>query len=210
MKEFYHSKATHTSANKMKISSRKKQFLDESLKMIHKKGYKATTMRDLADEMGFEVSNIYNFIDSKESLLETYLFQISADFHSGIDHIMDSSHDPSGKLKALISLNINLTSTKPYQVGLLVNEWRNLKEPNLSKFVNEREEYEQKVRIIITDGIKSGHFRKFDSDILTHTVLASVRWVYNWYIDRTEEVNPYELEKQLTDFIFNGVNRMVE
>ncbi|CAN5209450.1 hypothetical protein BH23BAC3_BH23BAC3_10890 [soil metagenome] len=192
----------------MKISSRKKQFLDESLKMIHKKGYKATTMRDLADQMGFEVSNIYNFIDSKESLLETYLFQISEDFHTGINHIMKSSHDPSGKLKALVSLNIHLTSTKPYQVGLLVNEWRNLKEPKLSKFVNERTEYERKVRIIIEEGIKKGHFRQFDIDVITFAVLSSVRWVYNWYIDRTDEINPYELEKQLTEFIFNGVNHL--
>ncbi len=191
----------------MKISSRKKQFLDESLKMIHKKGYKATTMRDLAGQMGFEVSNIYNFIESKESLLETYLFQISEDFHTGINHIMKSSHDPSGKLKALISLNIKLTSTKPYQVGLLVNEWRNLQEPKLSKFVDKRTQYEKKVRIIIEEGIEDGQFRRFDIDIITHTVLASVRWIYYWYIDHSENINPYELEKQVTDFIFNGVNR---
>jgi AcrR family transcriptional regulator len=61
-------------------SPRKKQFLDESLKMIHEKGYKATTMRDLAERMGFEVSNIYNFIDSKEALLETYLFRLQRIF----------------------------------------------------------------------------------------------------------------------------------
>lgn len=186
-------------------SPRKKHFLDESLKMIHEKGYKATTMRDLADRMGFEVSNIYNFIDSKEALLETYLFQISEDFHSGIDHILESSYSPAEKLKALISLNINLTSTKPYQVGLLVNEWRNLQEPKLSKFVNRRSEYEGKVREIIQDGMDDGSFRPFDIDIITHSILSSVRWIYYWYTDHSEEVNPIELEKQLTEFVFGGI-----
>lgn len=186
-------------------SPRKKKFLDESLKMIHEKGYKATTMRDLAERMGFEVSNIYNFIESKEALLESYLFQISEDFHSGIDHILDSSYTPTDKLKALVSLNIRLTSTKPYQVGLLVNEWRNLKEPKLTKFVNRRDEYEQKVRVIIKEGIESGEFRQFDMDIITHAVLSSVRWIYYWYTDHTEEANPVELEKQLTEFILGGV-----
>ncbi|MEX0662550.1 MAG: TetR/AcrR family transcriptional regulator [Balneolaceae bacterium] len=189
----------------LKISPRKKKFLDESLKMIHEKGYKATTMRDLAEKMGFEVSNIYNFIDSKEALLETYLFQISEDFHTGIDHIMESSYDPVEKLKALVSLNINLTSTKPYQVGLLVNEWRNLKDPKLTEFVDRRAEYEQKVRVIIMEGIDQKQFRPFDLDIITHAVLSSVRWVYYWYTDHAEEANPYELEKQLTEFILNGV-----
>lgn len=186
-------------------SPRKKHFLDESLKMIHEKGYKATTMRDLADRMGFEVSNIYNFIDSKEALLETYLFQISEDFHSGIDHILESSYSPAEKLKALISLNINLTSTKPYQVGLLVNEWRNLQEPKLTKFVNRRSEYEGKVREIIQYGMDDGSFRPFDIDIITHSILSSVRWIYYWYTDHSEEVNPIELEKQLTEFVFGGI-----
>lgn len=186
-------------------STKKKHFIDESLKMIHEKGYKATTMRDLADRMGFEVSNIYNFIDSKEALLELYLFQISEDFHTGIDHILNSSYSPVHKLKALVSLNINLTASKPYQVGLLVNEWRNLKEPKLTKFVDRRDEYEQKVRVIIKEGIESGDFRPFDMDIITHAVLSSVRWIYYWYTDHTEEANPVELEKQLTEFILDGV-----
>lgn len=186
-------------------SPRKKKFLDESLKMIHEKGYKATTMRELADRMGFEVSNIYNFIESKEALLENYLFQISEDFHTGIDHILESSYSPAEKMKALVSLNIRLTSTKPYQVGLLVNEWRNLKEPKLAKFVNRRDKYEQKVRVIIKEGIDSGDFRPFDMDIITHAVLSSVRWIYYWYTDHTEQTNPVELEKQLTEFIFMGI-----
>lgn len=189
----------------MKTSARKKKFLDESLKMIHKKGYKATTMRDLADQMGFEVSNIYNFIDSKESLLETYLFEISEEFHQGIDHIMESSYGPVEKIMALVSLNIKLTTTKPYVVGLLVNEWRNLKEPRLTEFVDKRANYEDKVRSIINEGIKNGQFQAYDLDIITHAVLSSVRWVYSWYIDKQENVNPYELEKQLTDFILNGI-----
>lgn len=191
-------------------SPRKKQFLDESLKMIHEKGYKATTMRDLAERMGFEVSNIYNFIESKEALLENYLFQISEDFHAGIDHILESSYSPTDKLRALVSLNIRLTSTKPYQVGLLVNEWRNLKEPKLTKFADRRDEYEQKVRVIIKEGIDNGEFRPFDMDIITHAVLSSVRWIYYWYTDHTEQANPVELEKQLTEFILGGVVRSVK
>lgn len=186
-------------------SPRKKQFLDESLKMIHEKGYKATTMRDLAGRMGFEVSNIYNFIDSKEALLETCLLQIADDFHTGIDHIRDSTLTPEEKLKALVSLNINLTSTKPYQVGLLVNEWRNLKEPKLTEFLDGRNEYEEKVRQIITEGMDDGSFRPFDPDIITHAVLSSVKWIYYWYTDHSEETNPVELEKQLTEFILGGV-----
>jgi len=45
-------------------------------------------------------------------------------------------------------------------------------------------------------------------DIITHAVLSSVRWIYYWYTDHSEEVNPVELEKQLTEFVLGGVERI--
>lgn len=189
----------------MKTPTKKEKLLEESLQLIHEKGYKATTMRDLADRMGYEVSNIYNFIDSKKSLLETYLFNISGEFHKGAEHIRQSNLDPVEKLKAIIDLHVSLTTNKPYEVGLLVNEWRNLDEPKLSAFLEEKKEYQQKVESIIKEGMEEGDLHVFDLDIITHSVLSSVRWLYDWYINHTEEVNPVELKRQITRFILNGV-----
>ena len=69
--------------------TKRERFLETSLKLINEKGFKATTMRDIAQKLNCEVANIYNYVDSKQSLLETYLFGISNEFHAAIDTIIE-------------------------------------------------------------------------------------------------------------------------
>ncbi|MBT8274286.1 MAG: TetR/AcrR family transcriptional regulator [Bacteroidia bacterium] len=179
-----------------------------TLKLIHEKGFKATTMRDIASNLNFEVANVYNYIDSKQSLLESFLDDISDEFHLSIDNIMASTYSPEEKLRSLISANIQLTASKPYEVALLMNDWRHLNGNKLKDFLKRRMDYENKVSSIITEGIKRKQFRKMDIEIATYSVLASLRWLYSKYTDRVTKLNPIEIEKQISDFIFAGIGRI--
>lgn len=191
----------------MKKSNKKERFLDVVLKLIHKKGFRATTMRDIAQELNFEVANVYNYIDSKQSLLEGYLFDIQDEFHSAIDPILDSSHAPNEKFRLVVSSYIRITTKRPYEQALLVNEWRNLKEPRLQEFVERRKGYENKLRGIITEGVEQGQFRTRDVEMTTQTILATLRWLHNRCLNTESIINPMEIEKQLLDFIFNGISK---
>lgn len=186
-------------------NTRKDKLLEVSLKLIHQKGFKAVTMRDIADEMKFEPANIYKFIDSKQGLLESLIFSISDEFHNQIDLIMDSGYSSIEKLREVVSLHVRLTSTRPYEVALLVNEWRNLTADHLKEMLDRRKMYEEKIKQILEQGMASGEIRTLDSSFTMNSIMAMFNWLYNWYIEHTEEVNPVELEKQICDFIFQGV-----
>ena len=186
---------------------KQKKFFNEALKLIHKKGFKATTMRDIAKAMNFEVANVYNYIDSKNELLETYLFGMQDEFHYSLDEILGSSYDPKEKMRLVISSYIQITSKRPYEQALLVNEWRNLKAPRLQDFIERRIDYENKIKGIFRAGVKSGQFENMDIEIATATILAALRWLYKKYIDETLKINPLEIEKQLTHLIFNGISK---
>ncbi|MEZ2416197.1 TetR/AcrR family transcriptional regulator [Muriicola sp. E247] len=189
----------------MKKSTKKVRFLGVVLELIHKKGFMATTMRDIAQELNFEVANVYNYIDSKQALLEEYLFDIQDEFHSAIDPIMGSSLTATEKLNLVISSYIQITTKRPYEQALLVNEWRNLKEPKLQEFVKRRKVYENKLQGIIADGVEQGEFRPLDIEIATQTILASLRWLHMRYLDTEVKLNPVKIDKQLTDFILLAV-----
>jgi hypothetical protein len=43
-------------------------------------------------------------------------------------------------------------------------------------------------------------------EIATNSIVSSLRWSYNKYVDNTKTpINPIELEKQIMDFVFMGV-----
>lgn len=190
----------------MAKSVKKDLFFKETLKLIHEKGFRATTMRDIAERMNFEVANIYNYIDSKDALLENYVIGITKEFQTYMDNIIDSTFSPKDKLRMVISKHIQFTFEKPYQLALMANEWRNLKEPALSEYVAKRSDYISKIASILEDGVEKGEFRPMNIEIATNSIVSSLRWSYNKYVDNSNtSINPIELEKQFMNFIFNGV-----
>ena len=187
--------------------TKREEFITQSLKLIHQKGFKATTIRDIAECMNCDVANVYNYIDSKQGLLESHLFAINGEFHENVDKIIKSSYSPVEKIKKLISLYVHITVTRPLEASLLVNEWRNLKEPKLSEFIKERESFERKVKKIILEGIKDGAFRQMDPELATYTMLSSVRWLFNRYAGKKVKVNKVEVEKEIVEFVLNGLSK---
>lgn len=189
----------------MKVSTKREDFLQASLQLIHEKGFKATTMRDIAERMDFDVSNSYNYIKSKQDILELFLFRTSEAFHTAMDHILASSYPSDEKLKQVISAHIQVASQKPYEVALMVNEWRNLKEPKYTEYVTLRTLYEKKMTRLLREGIKGKVFKEMDVKIATAVILSSIRWLYDAYANAESTMNPVELERQIVGLVFVGV-----
>lgn len=187
--------------------TKREEFIEQSLKLIHQKGFKATTIRDIAECMDCDVANVYNYIDSKQGLLESHLFAINKEFHDNVDQIIKSNYPPVDKIKKLVALYVDMTVTRPLEAALLVNEWRNLKEPKLSEFIKGRESFERKVKKIIIEGINDGAFRQMNPELATYSMLSSVRWLFNKYAGKKIKVNKIEVEREIVEFVLKGLNK---
>jgi len=199
-----------TSIYLLGMKTKKEIFFENTLKLVYEKGFKATTVRDIAKNLNFEVPNVYNYIASKEAFLEAFIFNIFQEFNSHIDDILESSFPPKDKLKYVVSKHVQFTIKEPYQVALFVYDWRNLSEPKLSEFKNLREKYLSKVGSIISQGIEEGQFRPMNVEIATFLVFSSLRWIFNVIINQEDgkKMNAIELEKQITDYIFRGIDEV--
>lgn len=190
----------------MKVNTRREKFFDVSLKLIHRKGFKATTLRDIAEQLDFEVANVYNYIDSKQSLLEKYLEDIEQPFLKEAEYIFTSTLSAKKKLRYLISLHVKLASKNPYEVSLLNTEWKHLRDDKLTGFKQRRFEYKNKIKAVIEEGIETNELKSMNPDIAVNMFLASVRWVYTQYIKAGEKsINPFELEKNIAEILFDGL-----
>lgn len=189
------------------MNARRKRFFDTALKIIYEKGFKATTMRNIAEQLQCDVSNIYNYVKSKQQILENYLFLISAEFHEGIDAVLQVDISARKKLRKAVSMHVKLAIDKPYIVALLADEWRNLKGGKLEQFIAERKSYENKLNSIIEEGIANGEFITPNSQVTTYLVLSAVRWLHAIPPTLKQTVSSSDLEKQVLDFIFLGLDQ---
>ncbi len=61
-----------------KGSKTKEKILDHALKLFSSKGYKATTVRDIAGAVGIKQSALYNHFKNKDEILETLISNLTS------------------------------------------------------------------------------------------------------------------------------------
>lgn len=189
----------------MDKNPKKERFIITATELLSEKGYKAMTMRELAHRLDCDKSNIYNYISSKQNLLDKLLFEIADKFHIGISDIESSSYSALDKLKAIIRLHVKMTFENPYKMNIHANEWRFLDEERKTLFLKRRQQYEKKISAIVSEGINEKVFKSGKPNFIRNCILSSLRWLYTWKIDEKKNINPIEVEKNITEFILSGL-----
>ena len=187
--------------------TKRNQLIHESLKLINSKGYKGTTMRDIASVMNCDVANLYNFIKNKNEILESTLFSINEKFHSEVDEIIRSNYDPIDQIKLVIQLYVRLSFEDPYKMSLLTDGYKHLESKQLARFQSEKKKFEEKIESIIKRGIRQNHFKKMNSSLGLKLVLSSVRWLFENALKVSDSIGKVEIERQISDFVLDGLRK---
>jgi len=176
--------------------SRKEQIKQVAARLFRKRGFKATSMRDIAAEMHMEAPSLYNHISSKQELLEELLMMIATSFTEGMREIQTAPISSIEKLEHLIKLHVDITVDHTDAVSLLTNEWVHLDGNIASEFASLKDRYEADFKKTIKACIKDGHMEKVNVELALFSMLSTLRWLYSWY-SRNSNVNKIELELEM-------------
>ncbi len=190
------------------IINRKEQITETAAKLFRKKGYIGTTMRDLAAELGIEAASIYHHVKSKEELLETICFDMASKFILNVKEVNDIYFNAEEKLRLAIKLHIETITLNQNKSAVFLQEWRNLNEPNLSKFKMLRDQYENQFTTIIIDGENEDIFDFVDKKFAVLSILSTINFVNEWY-NPEGKMNAAEIAEKLSNFILGGLRKKI-
>jgi TetR/AcrR family transcriptional regulator, cholesterol catabolism regulator len=184
--------------------TRRDEIVSISAKLFKQKGYSATTMREIAEQVGMEAASMYNHIKGKDDILTDICFRIADEYIAQLTSIETKFTSPIEKLKALIRLHIRIVIKDADAISVANNEWKHLPEAELKRFKTARHNYETRFAKIIEEGIEKGEINDINVSVALFTILSSVRWVELWYkADR--EISPKTLEDNIVHLLMNGL-----
>lgn len=186
--------------------NRRKQIFETAAKLIRKKGYESTTMRDIASELGIEAASLYHHIKSKEQILELICFDMAARFANAIKETNDIYFNAEEKLRTCIAEHVKILTENPENAGVFLFAWRSLPEEQLEKFIKLRNEYEQGIKLIIKEGIEEDIFDNVDLKFAVFSILSIVNGVNEWY-KQDGEMTASQVSQKLSDFIMGGLRK---
>ncbi|MEM9884630.1 MAG: TetR/AcrR family transcriptional regulator [Bacteroidota bacterium] len=186
------------------MKSRKEEILAAAAKCFRKNGYKATSMKSIADEVGIQAASIYNHFASKQILLQKLSMQMANLFTDAMQDIKKSPLTNDQKLERLIALHIQLTVAHTDAIALVTGEWIHLEEAIKSDYLALRNTYENDFKAILEAGKKEGTIKAANTTLLLYSLLSSLHWLYSWY-SKNKDFNTIELEQQLTSLLLTGI-----
>lgn len=161
-------------------------------------------MRELADAVGVEAPSLYNHIGSKAEILQQICFQIAGEFTSQMDQACSVSGSKLTILESILRFHIRMMLDKFDEVFVANHEWKSLKDPDLSNFLNQRRNYEKKLISLVEEGIRMGELRQADAHVAVMTLLSAVRGLEFWQHHK-KNIDVQTLEDEMVTHLLKGI-----
>lgn len=187
------------------LRSRKAQIDRTATALFRARGFAATSMRELATELGLEAGSLYSHIKSKEEILHRVCFGLAEDFFAGFDAATRDATAPLAiQLRQAIEAHVRVLTRDSAASAVFLQEWRHLSEPARTKFLALRDQYEAGFRGLIQRGIVTGELHAPDAAFANLTLLASLNWLPTWY--RPDgKLTPDEIAHRLAEQLLQGL-----
>lgn len=192
---------------KASVNGTKKEAITKKAAFLfRKKGFAASSMRELAESVGVEAPSLYNHIGSKSEILQIICFKIANDFNMHLKEVDNNGETVLAKLEDLVRFHINMMINSYDEVFVANHEWKQLEEPYLSNFLTQRKNYENMLIDMVTVGIKNGELKKIHPYVAVLTILSAVRGLETWQSHK-KNVTITDLENNMVIHLLKGLSK---
>ena len=149
--------------------------------LFRAKGYRATTLDEIARKVGVSKPTLYGYFRSKEELLAAIFHRTMSMFERDLEQIRTNRDDPATQLRQVIRFHVGAVIAERSFLAVFFGEEANLP-PTLSRAIRRRKaRYDRMVRGIVEAGRRQGSIRTDEPRLLVFALLGMANWVYQWY-----------------------------
>lgn len=177
--------------------------------LFKEKGYKASSMRELAARVGVEAASLYNHIKSKDELLKEICFVVLKKYHENI-HLLERENISSTlKVEKIIRFHVQEMINNYEQVYVTDQNWRMMNEPGLSQYRELRTMYRRRFTALIQKGIDAGEIKKIDANSIVMIIINAIAAVDQWH-RIIHKVSSHELENIIVTILVDGIKNKIK
>ena len=163
--------------------TRRDELLKIAAQLFAERGFRNTTVRDIADAAGILSGSLYHHFDSKESMVDEILQTFQSQLFAAYDDVLASDLSPRQKIEAAVRLSFEAIDEHHHEVAIFQNEadWLSGLGERFAYLADRNAQSRQVWLTLLTDGVASGALKP-DVDVelayrfIRDTVWVAVRW----------------------------------
>src|ERR1044071_3970476 len=118
--------------------SRRDELLQLAAEMFAERGFRATTVRDIADAAGILSGSLYHHFDSKESMVDEILTGFLDELFGRYREIVESGLAPKAALEAVVTASLESIDRHHAEVAIYQNDAKYLAQFERFGYIAER------------------------------------------------------------------------
>ncbi len=188
--------------------SRRSELLAIAARLFAEKGFRNTTVRDIADAAGILSGSLYHHFDSKESMVDEILSTFQEELFGQYDAILASSDlEPLAKLEQAVLVSFDAIDRHRDEVAIYQNDAAYLLTFERFAYLGDRNQQSREVWLtLLQNGIDAGVLRD-DLDLeLTYRFIRDTIWVaVSWYRPGGRRTHT-EIATQYLSILLEGIH----
>ena len=186
-------------------SERRAHLVELAGELFAQKGYRATTVREIADAAGILSGSLYHHFDSKESIgdeiLSSFINEVLADYRGAVA----SAASPRAAIEQIVRSTSRTLSRHRAALAMLQNDWSYFAaQPRFAYLPKALREIERTWVTQLELGQQSGLFRADLDAKLTYRLLRDVLWIPEQW-RRTRGYSTDQVVDAFLRILFDGI-----
>jgi AcrR family transcriptional regulator len=187
-------------------STRRQELLAIAAQLFAERGFKNTTVRDIADAAGILSGSLYHHFDSKESIVDELLDTFQQSLWKQYDAIETSDLSPRQKLEAVVRISFDAIDQHHSEVAIFQTDAAYLATFERFAYLEERNiRFRNLWTGLLSEGVAAGELRSDLNVELVYRFLRDTVWVaVRWYRPGGD-LSPAQVADQYLHILLDGI-----
>ncbi|MCL2336710.1 MAG: TetR/AcrR family transcriptional regulator [Firmicutes bacterium] len=186
------------------MTLKREEIILVAVKLFEKKGYAATSVQDIANELGFTKAALYYYIESKEEILWAIFDRTMSTAEKRMQELMKKKMDPVSRLKQIIVNHVRNNQDEIPYMRIFFSEKSQLPPDKLKKITERERRYVDIIAAVIREGAAQGKLKPIAPAIVSHGILGMCNWMYHWF-NPAGDLKPEQVAEIYINIMMSGL-----
>jgi len=157
------------------------QIIRSAADLFREKGYRASTLDDIAARLSMSKATLYMYFRAKEEMLAAISRETIEGFTRELGLVLRSSLAPEEKLRRVVRQHVRFVIANRSFLTVFFSEEASLPARLARQLAAQKDHYDKGVESVVLEGIRRGVFREMPPRLVVFGLLGMLNWVYKWY-----------------------------
>jgi TetR/AcrR family transcriptional regulator, cholesterol catabolism regulator len=170
------------SKSKKTLPAKEQEIIAVAARLFKEKGYRATTLEDIAAAVGMLKGSLYYYIRSKEELLYLVVRDPIRQAYNKLEEIVKSDAPVRVKIAQAITNHMTLFHQHYPHIAVYLHDFHHLLQKLEKNAIETPKHYQRLWAELLQQGVQTGELRyDLDTKVTGYAILGMCNWIYRWY-----------------------------